>query len=246
MTEPNHQSVAIVERGETAIQAHPRAMLQTAIERGNLDTAALEKLMELSERYDANEAKKAYARALVDLKRELPTVIGRDQTVDFGAKGGRVHYTHSSLAVVMDAITGPLTRFGFSLSWSPATEGQTVKVTCTLQHAQGHSESTTISAPIDRSGSKTEAQGVASTITLLERYSALSLLGIATADMPEPKGETPPEHIDTARNMRAAKACADAGHPREEIEAMLGKPIDAWTAADLDQLRAFLKSEKQK
>jgi hypothetical protein len=46
-----------------------------------------------------------------------------------------------------------------------------------------------MTAPIDTSGSKSPAQGVASTITLLQRYTALSLLGIATADMKDADGE---------------------------------------------------------
>lgn len=245
MSEKEHKAVAIVERGETTPQVHPLMLLQQAIDRGGLDTTAMEKLMDLAERHDANEARKAYARALVDLKRELPTVLARDQKVDFTSKmGGRVHYRHTSLAAVMDAITEPLALFGFSLAWSPTSEAQTVKVTCRLTHSQGHSEETTLSAPVDRSGSKSEAQGVASTITLLQRYSALSLLGIATADMPEPQGEPDPERIDTARNRKALKACLDAGHTKEGAESQIGKPVEEWTAADLDVLREWYKAAR--
>jgi hypothetical protein len=117
-------------------------------------------------------------------------------------------------------------------------------VTCTLTHSHGHTESATLASPADKSGSKSDAQGIASTITLLQRYSALSLLGIATADMPEPTGETDPEAVDSARNLRAMKACSDAGHTRAEAEARTGKPLEQWTVADLDVLREWLRPAK--
>lgn len=244
MSEPNHQAVALVERGEVAPQQHPLALLQQAIERGNVDTSALEKLMDLAERHDANEAKKAFDRAMVDLKKELPTVLDRDQKVDFtGQSGKRVYYTHTSLAYAVEQLIEPLTRFGFSHSWSASTENGQVNVTCRLTHVQGHCREMTIGAPPDKSGSKSPAQAVASTITLLERYSLLALLGIATADMKEPRGETPPDHVDTSRNMRALKACIDAGRTREEAEKHVGKPVDEWTAEDLDFVREWLEPE---
>jgi hypothetical protein len=63
-------------------------------------------LLEVQREYEANEARKAYAMALVNLKRDLPTVIARDKTVDFtGSSGKRTTYTHASLAGVMDAVT---------------------------------------------------------------------------------------------------------------------------------------------
>jgi hypothetical protein len=240
MSDPDHKSIAVVERGETAVQVHPLAMLQHAVENG-MDPETIGKLMDLADRHAATEARKAYSMALVDLKRDLPTVLGRDQTVDFRTSKGPVHYTHTSLAAVMGAITEPLMQHGFSLSWIPETEGQTVRVTCRLTHNQGHSEETTLGAPVDRSGSKSDAQGIASTITLLQRYSALSLLGIATADMEEPKGEMPPDHIDSARNMRALKSCIDAGGTKKDVEAIIGKPVAEWTVGDLDKLRAWYK-----
>ena len=239
MSDPDkdRKAVAVIERGETAVQAHPLTMLQSAVEQG-MNPETIEKLMALAERHEANEARKAYSMALVDLKRDLPVVLKRDQTVDFRSSKGPVHYTHTSLAAAMDAVREPLTQHGFSLAWNPATEGETVKVTCRLTHARGHFEECTLSAPADKSGLKSPAQGIASTITLLSRYTALSLLGIATRDHVEPQGEPDPEHVDTARNQRALKACLDAGHSQEEAESLIGKPWREWTAVELDALRA--------
>lgn len=200
----------------------------------------LAKLLDVQRQWDADQARRAYTTALVALKRDLPAVIDRDQTVAFG----ETRYTHTSLAAVMDAVTEALTQHGFSIAWEPQTGERAVTVTCRLTHADGHSESATISAPPDNSGRKSQAQAIASTITLLSRYTALSLLGIATADMREPHGPRPSEQpsvVDTAKNLAAAAWLKKRGRSLYEAEEMVGRPTAEWTAADLDVLREWGK-----
>lgn len=240
MTEVKHNSVAIIERGEISPSVHPMVLVQQAVEKG-LDPETIRKLMDLADRHAATEARKAFTVAMVSLKADLPTVIKRDMIVAFQGSKGKVSYTHTSLAAVMDAVTDHLTRHGFSISWNPRTDSGTVHVECTLVHSAGHSESTTISAPVDKSGSKSDAQGVASTITLLSRYTALALLGIATRDHIEPESETPPDLVDTAKNMKAVKFLVDNGYTKKQAEELVGKPVRVWTAADLAKLKEWLK-----
>lgn len=228
---------------------HP--LVSAAMRSGALaDPATLRELLAVQREWEAGEARKAYARALAALKRDLPTVIDRDSTVDFTSKAGaRTFYTHSSLAGVMDAITGPLTQHGFSLSWvTTSGERGSVRVTCRLTHSEGHQEDgCALEAPPDTSGSKSPAQAIASTITLLERYTALATLGIATKDMPEPapRPDDAPKDVgdvvDPGKNLRAAKWLADRGIAREEVERRIGRPVSEWTAADLEAVRAFAK-----
>lgn len=239
MSEVDHKSVAVIERGEAMTRVDPLAMIQSAVERG-LDPDTLRQLMDLADRHAATEARKAYTQALSELKRDLPTVIERDKTVEFG----NTRYTHTSLAAAMTAITEPLLLHGFDLSWRPKTDGGMVTVTCKLVHRAGHFEECTISAPPDNKGSKSAPQAIASTITLLQRYAALSLLGIATADMQEPTGEPEPGHIDTERNMRAVQAFVKSGHTKEDAEHLVNKPVAQWTVADLDVLRGWLAKRK--
>ena len=77
------------------------------------EKGVLEELMDLQERFEAGEARKAYTRALVALKADLPAVIAKDATVDFEGKGGRrTYYTHASLAGAFEEVTPHLTRHG--------------------------------------------------------------------------------------------------------------------------------------
>lgn len=206
--------------------------------RNNPDPSTLRELLAVQKDYEANEARKAYSLAISSLKRDLPTVIARDKLVSFG----NTKYTHTSLAAVMDAITDPLTIHGFSLAWKPSTTASEVTVTCRLTHSAGHFEEATISAPPDTAGSKSKPQAVASTITLLQRYTALSLLGIATADMEEPKGEpktTDPDHVDSARNLKAVGWLVRQGRTRIAAEEFLARSVEDWTAGDLEKLRTW-------
>lgn len=210
---------------------HP--LVSAAIQSGSLDPATLKQLLDVQREWEAGEAKKEFARAMTALKRDLPTVIRRDQKVDFGTSKGRTTYTHTSLAAAMEAVTGPLCAHGFAISWTPAvTDRGSVRVTCRLTHSGGHSEEATLEAPADTSGNKSPSQGVASTVTLLSRYTALALLGIATADMADPSAPDL-STVDTRRNLRAAGRLVKAGLTRSDGEARLGKTVEQWTMSDL-------------
>ena len=226
-------------------RVHP--LIRAAMDHGLSDPAMLDKLLDVQERWERNEARKAFHAAKAALKAELPTVIERDQVVDFATSKGRTHYTHASLAQVMDAITDPLVRYGFDLSWQQAMlERGGVAVTCRLTHAGGHSEETTLAGPADTSGNKSAVQGIASTVTLLQRYTALSLLGIATADMKEPtQAESDPAGVNGKRNRAAMRAMLDVGFTADECAALCdGRTVQQWTAADLETLGAEHRRRK--
>lgn len=245
----------IVHTPAAAALAPDRAIhpLIASLRDGTLDPTTIREMMALQREHEASEAKKAYTRALAALKADLPTVIAKDATVDFtGQSGKRTHYTHATLAGALDAVTGPLTAHGFSLAWVPSTtERGAVRVTCRLTHREGHSEEATLDAPADTSGSKSPAQAIASTITLLQRYSALALLGIATRDMKEPAGEeTRPAPasggVDARRVLAAVGEIQKRGLDLAELEGLIGRPAKAWTGADLDRAREWIREKQPK
>ena len=251
MTEPNHEhAIEIVEQRVPVVSSPPSVhpLVAAAMAAKDIDVEKLAKLLAMQSEYEAKEAKKAYSSALADLRRDLPPVLHKDTTVDFRNKEGkRTFYKHTSLASAVDQINEPLARHGFSHSWRPATPDGKVQVTCRLTHSGGHCEEVTLVAPPDTSGSKSSAQAIASTITLLSRYSLLALLGIATADMPEPAGApgeaaaTAPDAaavVDTDRNLKAAGWLKNQrGVPVAKAEALLGRRVPEWTALDLAAIK---------
>lgn len=246
MSEPTHEIIAPATPAPP-VRLHP-AIAQILDALGTTDADTIDKLgalFDLQRQHEADEARRAYTRALVTLQRDLPRVLDRNERVEYGT----TKYQHTSLAAVLDAVGQPLADNGFALSWRSETpERNVVLVTAVLTHCDGHSETCSLPAPPDTSGHKNPAQAVASTVTLLSRYTALSLLGIATRDMPEPKGRDrggdDAERVDVACNQRVASRLAAYGRSISDAERHLGgRPIAKWTGADLLALRAWLQAD---
>ena len=166
----------MTEKTKEVVVKTPSDMIALAVQSG-ADLEKLEKLLTLQERWDANEAKKAYHKAM-SLFKENPPSIEKDKTVRYKD----VKYNHASLANVTSKINKALSIYGLSASWSLKQNGQ-ISVTCKITHEQGYSEETTITAPSDTSGSKNSIQAIGSTISYLERYTILALTGLATEEM---------------------------------------------------------------
>jgi len=173
---------AIAPQRETnmAVAVTPVDLLRRALDSG-ADLDRLERLMDLQQRYEENEARKAYVADMAEFKRNPPEII-KDKQVGYTGKDGFVGYSHASLGNVTTAIVEGLAKHGFSHRWDTEQSGANVTVTCVLTHRMGHSERTTLTAAKDDSGKKNNIQQVASAITYLQRYTLLAATGLATKD----------------------------------------------------------------
>lgn len=227
---------------------HPLvAMFQSSGEKPTIEMMA--KWMDLQERYEAREAEKEYTTAMAVVKPLLPVVIHHDSEVDYTNNSGvRTNFTYASLPAVMENVIPVLAAHKFVLKWIPSTPNpQTVTVECRITHAGGHQDSCTISAPPDAKGGKNPAQAVASTIKLLERYTAQALLGITDSDIDEigGRGKEDDEKIDTELNLKALSGLAKIGITQIEAEGHVQCAMENWTKKDIDALRQFAASRKQ-
>ena len=170
----------------------PAELISQALDKGS-DLDKLEKLLSLKERYEANEARKAYHKAMTDFKANPPE-IKKDKRVGYKTSAGNVGYFHASLYNVTKSINKELSKCGLSASWTTKQNGQ-IFVTCKITHELGHSEETTLSAPSDTTGSKNAIQAIGSTITYLERYTLLALTGLATYDIIDDDGKATGESL---------------------------------------------------
>lgn len=157
----------------------PMEILQRAIEKGT-DIDQLTKLMDLQERWERSEARKAFVAALSAFKADPPTIV-KNKHVSFG--GGKAAYDHATLDQVCEIIGKALSEHGLSHTWKmKQADNAMVTVTCVVTHKLGHSEETALSAMPDNSGSKNVIQAVGSTVTYLQRYTLLAATGLATTD----------------------------------------------------------------
>lgn len=175
----DNEVITVDEQKHVAVATNPLAMVADAVQRGT-DPATIKALMDLAERHEANEARKAFVAALTEFKNNPPEIF-KTKNVSFG--GGKAAYKHATLADVSAIIGAALSKVGISHRWeTEQLDGGTIKVTCVLTHALGHSERTPLQASPDASGSKNSIQAVGSTVTYLQRYTLLSATGMAVSD----------------------------------------------------------------
>lgn len=157
-------------------------IIQRASAMPDLDLDRITRLYELKERFDAMQAKLSFARDMVEFKKHAP-VIYKNKRVSYGhGKTGFDHATHDE---VTTKLAPALANHGFSHSWQMTQSAGVVTVTCTLLHVDGHTTSATLFGVDDTTGSKSANQAVASTGTLLQRHTLLSVTGCSTSDMPD-------------------------------------------------------------
>ena len=158
----------------------PAMLLSIAVNQG-ADLDRLEKLMLLNERWEANNARKAYAEAMRDFKANPPE-IEKDKKVKYKTERGVTEYNHATLGNVVSKIGLELSKYGLAATWTTNQADKGVTVTCRITHVLGHYEETSLTAASDSSGGKNSIQALGSTITYLERYTLLALTGLATFD----------------------------------------------------------------
>jgi len=172
-----------MEKNDKALEkvgSTPADLVRLAVE-GNADVDKLEKLIALKERWDANEARKEYVLAMAEFHKNPPKIL-KESKVDFTNKAGvRTQYNYAKLAEITNAICKQLAENGLTVSWRTQENGKII-VTCRVTHAKGHFEETPLSSPPDDTGNKNKIQQVCSTVTYLQRYTLLSLVGLATYD----------------------------------------------------------------
>ena len=167
------------------VNSSPAQLLQVAVEKG-ADIPMMEKLMDMQDRWNATQAKAAFYESFTGFQSEVPAITKKK-------KGHNIKY--APLSDIVEQIKPFLNKFGLSYRFEQ-DHGETIQVTCIVTHKAGHSESATMKAGADTSGSKNTVQAIASTVTYLSRYTLTSVLGITTADEDMDGRLPPPEIID--------------------------------------------------
>ncbi len=163
------KAVAVAPATQTALT--PMDMLSRAVESG-ANIEVMEKLMALHERWEANQARKAFDEAIAQAKAEIPP-IARNAT----AHNSKRYADFSAIARTIDPI---ISKYGLSYRFR-SNQTDRISVTCVISHKHGHSEETTLSGPADTTGNKNAIQAIGSTLTYLQRYSLVQALGLAAA-----------------------------------------------------------------
>lgn len=190
------ESQASIVPHETMTEQSPIALAM----RSGASAEELLKFFELQKAYEANEARKAYARAMAAFKANPPELF-KNKLVEFQSNSGLTSYKHATLDHVANAISAAMAPHGLSFSWNTEQlDGNKIRVTCIVAHAAGHSESVALSSMPDDSGKKNKIQQVGSTVTYLQRYTLLAATGLAAGDTDDDgRGAEPVELISDSQ-----------------------------------------------
>lgn len=170
--EPERQSLAS-NNGAPAVT--PMEMLDRALASGR-DLETVEKLMGLQERWEANQARKAFNEAFAAFKAEAVAVVRNRLVTDGPLKNRR----YAELVAFVEAATPALSKHGLSASWDiTKDEKDWLEVTCTIEHVLGGKKQVSLGGPPDTGGAKNALQARISTVTYLERATFKAATGLA-------------------------------------------------------------------
>ena len=188
------------------------------------DMAKLERMLDMKERHEAQQAKAAFAEAFARASARFPTI-------PLNGKG----HNSKPYATLKDItrLTRPvLAEHGLALTFSIEV-GQEVIVTAELMHEAGHSKTTSIALPRETSGSKNAVQAVGSSQTYGQRYTAQAILGLSLGDDTEDDGQgaaVAPEQPSDAEIQALQSRLS--GHP----EGVRNWFFDRYNISELDQI----------
>jgi hypothetical protein len=207
----------------------PASLMLHALNRG-ATPEQVEKMLALQERWEANEARKAYNVAFAAFKAEAVRIMKTRSVTDGPLKGK----AYAELFTVVDAVTPALSRHGLSASWKiTKDEPQWLEVTCTLTHSQGHSEAVSMGGPPDVGGAKNAIQARASTKSYLERYTLKAICGVAEGG----------EDDDGNGGPQAAEVPAELLQAARDASMQGWKHFAAWIKGRTEQERKLLEPE---
>lgn len=183
------------------------SMIERVAMNPDADLAKLERMLELKERHEAQNAKAQADLAFAQASAEFPEIPLR----------GMNTHTKKPYALLKDIIgfTRPvLARHGLALSFSTEVTEQEVIVTAELSHKSGFTKKNSLPLPRDTGASRNAVQAVGSSQTYGQRYTAQAILGLSLGEDVEDDGR-------------------GAGNPQAESRP---SSRDPWTATILGEL----------
>ena len=238
-------AVVVQEKPETTLE-----LVAAAMKKG-YTPELIEKMMDLAERNEKNEARKAYVRDMAAFKANPPEILKTKHVSYKNSKNQVVEWDHAELGEICEAIIEGLSQHNFYHRWGMKQPEKMVKTTCIITHALGHSEKTSMSGPPDTSGGKDELKAVASTNTIQQRLTLLALTGLAAKGMDtNGSGIDPDEFITKDQAKKLHDLISGCGDKAEWVAEQILKlndieTIDALPAAGFKNVVKWI-SEKVK
>lgn len=157
-------------------QASPMALAQSFIASGG-DIETLREMMVLQKEHEAYQAKKSFIAAMAEFKKEPIKILKDKSNKQYGSK-------YSSIGATTTPCLPRMGECGLSHKWDFDTQTDVKFLTgrCIVTHRDGHSDSVSMTCPIDTSGQKNPIQQIKSTRTYIKIETFTSLMGLTSSE----------------------------------------------------------------
>lgn len=207
---------------------------------GNVEQ--LNQMMDLQDRWEANEARKAFNAAVTAFKANPPKVFRDKENKQYGSR-------YTSLPNLVNTVNTDLSKHGLNARWDIDQSDQ-IRVTCILSHVLGHSASVTLKGVPDKSGAKNDLQQIKSTLTYLKGATFEAVTGIASEegsldDDGNASGK-PIETISEAQEVQINEMLEATGSDKAKfLKWLKTDKISAIPAKSFDNVMATLKQKEK-
>jgi hypothetical protein len=226
------------------------------------DVGKMQALLDMQERIEDRDAKKAWTRDFNTMQGELPA-IDKDGKIDHGdgvtARGNQKLKTSFATFPNLNAVCKPIMKkHGFTLSSfiEPAADGLRINVVSILEHIGGKDRTSRFPMSADATGGKNNQQGWGSSQQYGMRYNMIALLQIVTKAKQDIDNDGFPQQEDpspiTAQQLDALVKLADeAGADKAKfcelmkVSALASIPASRYAEA-VAQLNRKLKAKQKK
>ena len=215
----------------------PMQLLQSALDQG-VDTDKLRELLDLQERWERREAEKAFAVAMHEAQRDMPTVVT-------DATNTHTKSRYALKETVQKQVKPIYVKHGFSLSFGEDDchlEGHK-RTVCDVTHDLGHTRRYHLDLPVDGIGPKgtsiggmNAVQGCVSTTSYAQRRLICMIFNLTVAgedtDGSTTEATITPDQVATITPDQVARINGLLGkiHPDDQA----GDKLLAW--ADIDRI----------
>ncbi len=189
-------------------------VLMTAVQIPDLPTANLEKIVELHERLERAEAKKAFDAAMCQFQGAIDVIVGTKEGSKTNA--GELVFRYAPLEQIMPVIKPHLKAAGLSVKFKSELTEKIRKTTCVVTHVMGHSDSAFFeSERSDGTRLMSNLQKESSTVSHQQRYALKLALNIVT------EGEDD-EAALSRKNGRSSDVALLTAAQVKTLEALIG------------------------
>jgi hypothetical protein len=223
----SEQAITVKEQGVVHVNAE--ALIAQAIDKG-LPIDTMERLLAMRRELKVESARESFFAALSEFQSEIPEIPKKKKVYD---RNGKLRYSYAPLDVIIQHVKDHLRTHGFSYTIKTEQEEGSITVFCHLHHLGGHTETTSLTVPIDKDGYMNAPQKVASALTYAKRYAFCDATGIMTSDEDDDAqgaAETEPK-----QPPRKQESMQPPKQDNSKIIEALGEVADALDMSDDDR-----------